>query len=48
MVSAEFHIIDYYMEHGTLTFHVQTDKNLKKAFLRLYEILKPRVLLRVL
>lgn len=48
MVSAEFHILDYYMEHGTLTFHVRTDKNLKKAFLKLYEVLKPTGLLPVL
>jgi len=48
MVSAEFQILDYYMERETLTFHVQTDKNSKKAFLRLYRNLKPMGLLPVL
>jgi len=41
LVSQQFPILDYYMEHGTLTFHVQTDENSKEAFLKLYKSLKP-------
>ena len=48
LVSAEFQVLDYYMEHRTLTFHVQTDKNSKKAFLKLYRNLKPAGLLPIL
>lgn len=48
LVSAEFQILDYYMENGILTFHVQTDKNSKEAFLRLYRNLKPMRLLPIL
>ena len=48
LVSAEFQVLDYYMEHGTLTFHVQTDKNSKEAFLRLYRNLKSIGLLLLL
>ncbi len=33
LVSQQFPILDYYMEHGTLTFHVQMDENSKKAFI---------------
>ncbi|RLI21074.1 hypothetical protein DRO54_04665 [Candidatus Bathyarchaeota archaeon] len=48
LVSAEFQVLDYYMEHGTLTFHIQTDKNPKEAFLKLYRNLKPIGLLPIL
>ena len=41
LVSSEFQVLDYYMEQGILTFHVQTDQNSKKAFLKLYRSLKP-------
>jgi len=48
LVSQQFQILDYYMEHGTLTFHIQTDQNSKEAFLKLYRKLKPIGLLPVL
>ena len=48
LISSEFQVLDYYMEQGILTFHVQTDQNSKKAFLKLYRSLKPAGLLPVL
>jgi len=48
LVSSEFQVLDYYMEQGILTFHVQTDQNSKEAFLKLYRSLKPAGLLPVL
>ncbi|MCD6241688.1 site-2 protease family protein [Candidatus Bathyarchaeota archaeon] len=48
LVSQQFPILDYYMEHGTLTFHVQTDENSKEAFLKLYKSLKPTGFLPIL
>ena len=41
MVSMEFQVLDYFMEHGVLTFHIQLDENSKEAFLRLIKRLEP-------
>ena len=48
LVSAEFQVLDHYMENGILTFHVQTDKNSKETFLKLYRNLKSIGLLPIL
>ena len=48
LVSQQFQILDYYMEHGTLTFHVQTDENSKKAFLKLLKNLESLGLIPIL
>ncbi|MCD6241740.1 site-2 protease family protein [Candidatus Bathyarchaeota archaeon] len=48
LVSQQFQILDYYMEHGTLTFHIQTDENSKKAFLKLLKNLESLGLIPIL
>jgi len=41
LVASEFQVIDHFMEHGILTFHVQLGENSKEAFIRLVEKLEP-------
>jgi len=41
LVASEFQVIDHFMEHGILTFHVQLGENSKEAFLRLVKKLEP-------
>lgn len=48
LVSAEFPVLEHYMEHGTLTFHIQTDRNSKRAFLKLLKNLEPLGLVPIL